>query len=177
MLPIFIFALISSCSSSDDSNDDMDLQLTPEEITVVLDAGTANEIVFDNLEPVIPRPCGVMSVTADSYVQDNVELDLSAIDFPDPGFFGEYSLMVGESLLLDEDFIFPDARINIDGAPYVPVSGNYVITDYDTSRSDDFIYLVSGTADLVLSEIGGSQTHTISVTFTNLFIGNTGAVC
>jgi hypothetical protein len=164
-----------SCSNSDDSNDEE--QILTEEFKITIDPNTANEIVINIDNPDSRNACAGYGFTAPNTTSNGTQItDLS---FAVPGVIvaQEGSIEVGETIP-DEDLgpLEWGFNITINGIDYEEFSGFLNITNFDNSDwlIGDGPIIISGILNVIIIEVGETETKTILIEFENVQVSFVG---
>ncbi|MDT0558657.1 hypothetical protein RM697_08365 [Ichthyenterobacterium sp. W332] len=169
LLLIVLSIFIASCSNSDDNNDDSLSSM--ETFIITIDKDTVNEILIDIDDPDSILDCVTFDFTIPDGNYEGILISNFLLSTPDNTTINEETINIGDTVLDSDMFpIFWGFEIVIDNKSFEATSGILSITEYDDSNFTTIgdIVFISGSLDVVVTEIGGSETRTILISFNDV---------
>ncbi|WP_456440709.1 hypothetical protein [Psychroserpens sp.] len=169
--------MILSCSSDDNDTEEITLDLS-EVFKLTIDKDTANEIVVNFDDPDSQSPCVSFGFTAPNTTNNGIEISNLSFFVPGEIIVNLDSIQVGETVPnYDLGPLEWGFTITIDGIAYEASAGAVSFSKYDESDriANGGPILISGVLDVVVTEIGGSETRTTLINFENVQVSFVGA--
>lgn len=169
-----LFIFVSSCSSDNSSENPPALE---EIFIITIDKDTANEIVIDIDDPDSQIPCESFGFTAPNTQSNDTQLSNLTFNVPGSIVVDLDTIEVGETVPnydlgpLSWNFTF-----TLNGITYEASAGFLSFSKYDDSAwvtTGDPI-LISGVLDIEVTEIGGSETRTVLINFSDVQVSYAG---